>query len=151
MTVEDTGVGIPPTSCPSSSRSSARWTARTTRKVGGTGLGLAIVRELSKVLGGNVRRHQRAGPRLHLHRAPGRRAGERALPRRLPGTQAEQELVSVEEVAAKLAPLAAGSTVLVVDDDPLMQQLVAGQLEPAGFKVVAAGRRRHARCGWRAS
>ena len=46
--------------------------------------------------------------------------------------------MGVEEVAAKLAPLAAGSTVLVVDDDPLMQQLVAGQLEPAGFKLVPA-------------
>ncbi len=34
--------------------------------------------------------------------------------------------------------MAQGSTVLVVDDDLLVQQLVAGQLGPAGFNVVTA-------------
>ena len=44
-----------PTSSRSSSRRSSRPTASTSRKYGGTGLGLAISRELSRLLGGEIR------------------------------------------------------------------------------------------------
>ncbi|HEX8700277.1 MAG TPA: response regulator [Myxococcaceae bacterium] len=138
MTVEDTGTGMPADQLPFIFEKFRQVDGSTTRKVGGTGLGLAIVRELSKVLGGNVEVTSVLGRGSTF---TVRLAGvlEADAPAPLPGTApTDQELVSVEEVAAKLAPLAAGSTVLVVDDDPLMQQLVSGQLEPAGFKVLTA-------------
>jgi CheY-like chemotaxis protein len=138
MTVEDTGTGMPADQLPFIFEKFRQVDGSSTRKVGGTGLGLAIVRELSKVLGGNVDVTSVLGRGSTF---TVRLAGvlETDAPAPMPGLeQAQQELVSVEEVAAKLAPLAAGSTVLVVDDDPLMQQLVTGQLEPAGFKVLAA-------------
>ncbi len=136
MTVEDTGVGIPADQVDYIFEKFRQVDGSTTRKVGGTGLGLAIVRELSKVLGGNVNVTSVLGRGSTF---TVRLAGvlETAAP--VPTHPVEQpEPVAVEEVAAKLAPLAAGSTVLVVDDDPLMQQLVVGQLEPSGFKVIPA-------------
>jgi PAS domain S-box-containing protein len=138
MTVEDTGTGMPADQLPFIFEKFRQVDGSTTRKVGGTGLGLAIVRELSKVLGGNVDVTSVLGRGSTF---TVRLAGvlESDAPSAMPGAEHhQQELVPVEEVAAKLAPLAAGSTVLVVDDDPLMQQLVSGQLEPAGFKVLAA-------------
>jgi PAS domain S-box-containing protein len=137
MTVEDTGVGIPADQVAYIFEKFRQVDGSTTRKVGGTGLGLAIVRELSKVLGGNVNVTSVLGRGSTF---TVRLAGVLETPGAPVSSQPEsaEQHVTVEEVAAKLAPLAAGSTVLVVDDDPLMQQLVVGQLEPAGFKVVPA-------------
>ncbi|WP_224363736.1 response regulator [Hyalangium versicolor] len=140
MTVEDTGVGIPSDQVDYIFEKFRQVDGSTTRKVGGTGLGLAIVRELSKVLGGNVNVTSVLGRgSTFTVRLAGvlESAGPMATPPSAVVTT--EQPVAVEEVAAKLAPLAAGSTVLVVDDDPLMQQLVQGQLEPAGFKVIPAG------------
>ncbi|AGC42059.1 sensory box histidine kinase/response regulator [Myxococcus stipitatus DSM 14675] len=134
MTVEDTGVGIPSDQLPFIFEKFRQVDGSTTRKVGGTGLGLAIVRELSRVLGGNVTVTSTLGrgttftvrlPNMTDAPSDGPTSVERAVP--------------VAEVAHHLHAVAQpGSTVLVVDDDPLIQQLVTGQLAPAGFKVVVA-------------
>ncbi len=134
MTVEDTGVGMPADQVPYIFEKFRQVDGSTTRKVGGTGLGLAIVRELSKVLGGNVSVTSVLGRGTTF---TVRLAGVLEQDGPPAASSGLEQPVRVDEVAAKLAPLAAGSTVMVVDDDPLMQQLVAGQLEPAGFKVVA--------------
>jgi PAS domain S-box-containing protein len=136
ITVEDTGVGIPPDQVNHIFEKFRQVDGSHTRKVGGTGLGLAIVRELSRVLGGNVTVTSVLG-RGSTFTVRLANVLENSAPA-LSSVQAPQS-VAVDDVAAHLAPLAAGSTVLVVDDDLLMQQLVLGQLEPAGFKVSVAG------------
>ncbi|NTX65078.1 response regulator [Myxococcus sp. CA051A] len=135
MTVEDTGVGIPADQLPFIFEKFRQVDGSTTRKVGGTGLGLAIVRELSRVLGGTVNVVSTLGRGTTFTvRLPNTANRPTSAPQ-----VAHERGVPVAEVAQHVGALAQpGSTVLVVDDDPLIQQLVTGQLEPAGFKVVVA-------------
>ncbi|WP_342378467.1 response regulator [Myxococcus stipitatus] len=134
MTVEDTGVGIPSDQLPFIFEKFRQVDGSTTRKVGGTGLGLAIVRELSRVLGGNVSVTSTLGRGTTFTvRLPNMADAPTDAPNGV------ERAVPVAEVAHHLNAVAQpGSTVLVVDDDPLIQQLVTGQLAPAGFKVVVA-------------
>ncbi|NMO16237.1 response regulator [Pyxidicoccus fallax] len=137
MTVEDTGVGIPADQLPFIFEKFRQVDGSTTRKVGGTGLGLAIVRELSRVLGGTVAVTSTLGRGSTF---TVRLANALETPvSGMVSVPVEPVAVPVSEVAQHVGGVAQpGGTVLVVDDDPLIQQLVAGQLEPAGFKVVTA-------------
>lgn len=124
LTVEDTGVGIPADQLPYIFDKFRQVDGSPTRKVGGTGLGLAIVRELSRVLGGEVTATSTVG-RGSMFRVVLRDALSRDRAVRRP------TITSRSDVAPN-------SVVLVVDDDPLIHQLLIKELEREGIQVVLA-------------
>jgi CheY-like chemotaxis protein len=98
--------------------------AATTRKYGGTGLGLALSRRLCRMMGGDVTAFSEAGQgSTFTIRLPGR------------VTDGGEERASTPSVTP--APASAG-TVLVIDDEPAVRDLMQRFLSREGFRVVTA-------------
>lgn len=130
ITVEDTGAGIPDDQLPFVFDKFRQVDGSARRKVGGTGLGLAIVREVAGILGGTVTATSTLGRGSKFTLAlPG--AVDAAVLAQRPG------FVQVSGGAIQ-APTNGPFTVLVIDDDPMVQHLLRGHLESEEFRVVSA-------------
>ncbi len=132
LTVEDTGIGMPADQIPFIFEKFRQVDGSATRKVGGTGLGLAIVRELSRLLGGGVEVTSTLGKGTRFTvTLPG--AIESATGDARPA-EASVELLRPPAEVVELK----GASVLLVDDDVMIQQLVRRHLEDAGLEVIVA-------------
>jgi GAF domain-containing protein/DNA-binding response OmpR family regulator/anti-sigma regulatory factor (Ser/Thr protein kinase) len=121
--VSDTGIGMTPEQMARLFEEFGQVDASTTRRYGGTGLGLALSRRLCRMMGGDIT----------VASEPGRGS---TFTIRLP---AEVREPLRESPAAAAREAAAGaSTVLVIDDDGAVRDLMARFLEKEGFRVVAA-------------
>jgi CheY-like chemotaxis protein/signal transduction histidine kinase len=127
--IEDTGIGIAADQVAHIFEKFRQVDGSATRKVGGTGLGLAIVRELSKVMGGGVEVQSVVGRGSRFTVRLPNTLGDARLP--LPKAS-----LPLEDLPSTLTPR---TPVLLVDDDPLIQQLVKSALESDGFVVTIAG------------
>src|SRR5206468_3177137 len=125
FSVSDTGIGMTPEQLGKLFEAFSQADAATTRKYGGTGLGLALSRRLCRMMGGEVTVESEAG----------RGSTFTIL---LPALVAE----IVEQPAASAAPtdrVASGvGTVLVVDDEAAVRDLMQRFLAKEGFRVVTA-------------
>jgi GAF domain-containing protein/CheY-like chemotaxis protein/anti-sigma regulatory factor (Ser/Thr protein kinase) len=123
FSVHDTGIGMTPEQVARLFEAFSQADAATTRKYGGTGLGLALSRRLCRMMGGDVTVESEAG-----------RGSTFTI--RLPVEVRE----AAEEWAAPTARVAidAVGTVLVVDDEPAVRDLMQRFLTKEGFRVVTA-------------
>jgi GAF domain-containing protein/CheY-like chemotaxis protein/anti-sigma regulatory factor (Ser/Thr protein kinase) len=124
--VRDTGIGMTPEQLARLFEAFSQADAATTRKYGGTGLGLALSRRLCRMMGGDVTVESEAG-----------RGSTFTI--RLPAQVSE---ATPEVPAASAAAPAGGTTgmgtVLVIDDEAAVRDLMQRFLTREGFRVVAA-------------
>ena len=123
FSVSDTGIGMTPEQLARLFEAFSQADAATTRKYGGTGLGLALSRRLCRMMGGDVTVTSEAG-----------RGSTFTV--RLPAQVAE----AIEEPVAPVGPAerapAGIGTVLVIDDEAAVRDLMQRFLAKEGFRVV---------------
>ncbi|PLC03928.1 hypothetical protein CY658_17960 [Variovorax sp. RO1] len=124
VTVSDTGIGIAPSQQAAVFDAYAQADNATTRRFGGTGLGLTICKELVELMGGEIRLTSRLGAGTSV---------EFALPVRL--ASPAQALSKDAAAALGLPSSGAAATVLVVEDHPGNQFIIAEQLRTLGYEV----------------
>ena len=125
--VTDTGIGMNPDQIDKLFQPFSQADATTTRDYGGTGLGLALTRRLCQLMGGDVTVASRAGQGSSF---------EVRLPRLVTAGPSEaEEDVSPE---ADAAPSAAWPAVLVIDDDPIVHDLMTRFLAREKLRAVIA-------------
>ncbi len=117
--VIDSGIGIPDDKIDKLFDSFTQVDASTTRKYGGTGLGLAIVKKIVNLLDGDIKVTSEFGKGTTFSFNIGVKLGKK--------TSAVIPSVSLQ-----------GKTALVVDDNDVNIQVLQGQLEHWGMKVIAA-------------
>jgi signal transduction histidine kinase/DNA-binding response OmpR family regulator len=130
--VKDSGIGMTPQQAAKVFEAFTQADASTTRKYGGTGLGLTITRKFCELMGGSIHVESELGKgttftiRLPREVAPQKTAPPSTAPPR-----------SRPPAADRNSPAAAAS-VLVIDDDPVMQDLMKTFLTKEGYRVTVA-------------
>ncbi len=128
IAVTDTGIGLTPEQMGRLFQEFTQADASTTRRYGGTGLGLAISRRFCQMMGGDIA----------VQSEPGRGS---TFTIRLPADGALPHTPDTPRDAAPPRPSAAQSgvrTILVVDDDQTVRDVMKHFLAREGFSVVTA-------------
>jgi signal transduction histidine kinase/DNA-binding response OmpR family regulator len=128
--VSDTGIGMNEEQLGKLFHEFTQADASTTRNYGGTGLGLALSRRLCRMMGGDIT----------VRSVPGEGS---TFTVRLPAEVRDQKIEAVGTQSAAVsgeqpADLDGSSTVLAIDDDPSVRELLRRFLQKEGFRVVTA-------------
>ena len=128
MAVSDTGIGMTREQMARLFQEFVQADASTTRKYGGTGLGLAISRRFCQMMGGDIT----------VESEPGRGS---TFTIRLPADDATSGAGAAPQDAAAASATrvqATSPTILVVDDDRTVREILERYLTREGFSVVTA-------------
>ena len=127
LSVSDTGIGMTEEQMARLFKEFSQADPSTTRKYGGTGLGLAISRRLCNHMGGDI----------SVESTPGKGS---IFSIRLP----VESDASDETTTRRLQPVPVAraegdsNTILVIDDDPTVREMMRRYLQQEGFRVVSA-------------
>ncbi|MBI4820977.1 MAG: HAMP domain-containing protein [Deltaproteobacteria bacterium] len=149
FSVSDSGIGIPPEKQQIIFEAFQQADGSTSRKFGGTGLGLAISREISKVLGGEIKLVSRQGegsrftlylPSTHVATKPTKAFEshpEYVAPAPMETFAKNTLLVMPDEVRDDRDNLNAGDrTILIVDNDNSFTRFLLEMAHERGFKAL---------------
>jgi two-component system, NtrC family, sensor kinase len=127
--VIDTGIGMTPEQVAKLFQAFSQADASTTRQYGGTGLGLAISRKFCQMMGGDITVESALGEGS-------------TFTIQLPAEVVEHKVLQAppaEEMPQRAMPAPEGApTVLVIDDDPAVRDLMQRFLNKEGLRMVAA-------------
>ncbi|MGN6367461.1 MAG: ATP-binding protein [Phycisphaerae bacterium] len=143
--VVDTGIGMTQEQIASLFRPFTQAEATTTRRFGGTGLGLSISKRLAEAMGGGivVDSISGAGTTFTATIDPGPLQGVELIVDPAEGDTAfAQHAALIRE--APTEPLLAGTRILIAEDGPDNQYLIALLLRRAGAKITGADNGRYA-------
>ncbi|HEX5422609.1 MAG TPA: ATP-binding protein [Candidatus Acidoferrales bacterium] len=129
--VRDTGIGISAEQQQNLFKEFAQADVSIARKYGGTGLGLAISHRFSQLMGGH----------MSVESEPGEGSlFTVVLPAQISAEDSAAPAAKVEKDQPFAAPKAKdpAETILVIDDDPVVRDLMSRFLGKMGFDVVAA-------------
>jgi PAS domain S-box-containing protein len=126
--VSDTGIGISPEDQSKLFQDFMQIDPSTTKKYGGTGLGLAISRRFCEMLGGSIQVSSEVGRGSIF---------EFRFPTETMTSNKVQPISIVETQTVETIPAASKSTVLLIDDDPEVRELLTRFLIRDGFSVIA--------------
>lgn len=139
--VADTGIGMTPEQQDKLFKAFTQADSSTTRKYGGTGLGLVITQKFCEMMGGTITMESEAGRGTTFSlQLPQQVQDARLDATQTAGTEtsAIREAIRTGNASASYLRSAA-STVLVIDDDPSVQDMMQRFLSREGFNVVGAG------------
>ncbi len=127
LSVEDTGIGIPPERLHAIFEAFTQADSSTTRRYGGTGLGLTICKRLAELMGGHidVRSEVGKGSTFWVD-----------LP--LPVVQAAAEPVHAPTASVEQQPLPTGLRILLVEDNEVNRKGAVRMLQKLGCEVDIA-------------
>ena len=135
--VRDSGIGLEPEQVTRVFDSFTQADASTTRKYGGTGLGLTITRKFCEMMGGDINVVSEAGKGAAFTvRLPAQVAAQCVSPDSL--EQLANAVTRTPAAESLAEPVLAAGSVLVIDDDPVIQDLMASFLHKEGYQVTAA-------------
>ena len=136
--VSDSGIGMTPEQLGKLFQPFSQADASTSRKYGGTGLGLALTRHFCKLMGGDVTVTSELGKGSTFTIQLPAEVPAQAEPMTAAASRGPEAKIPSEEAVTAAPPQDERDTILVVDDEVSVREILKHHLTREGFHVVTA-------------